>query len=454
MQRFKAFQSPTGSVGAALARFPLRPLLEDRRGAAVMMVALMAPVMMGMTALAVDVGMWRLEKVRLQLAVDSAALAAAYARLAGAEGESLRGVAAHELARNGFDPDQPGNYFNLVLRQRDGAVGVDDVEVTATTEGGLYFGRFLSSVPPTIEAAAVGGVDDGNLGRICVLGLEANAPSSVQFRGNPDIELNCTVASNSKDYVSSMEIAGNSIITAAALLAVGGITNVDSANITAEAIWPFTGVPVADPFGPQGRNLQPPPSGTCSVNGQLHVRNNTVLTPGRYCGGIRVNGAVATFSPGLYVLHNGDLTTVGQASLVGTGVTFVLTGSSANQIGSMDFAGGTHLDLSAPAAGTHWADDLGYAGILFYQDQNAASKLSSNGDNKLLGGTIARLDGTAYFPRQTLMYTGGAELKDGCLMLVARQVLFRGNAEFVQLDDSCDTLGVEALRLPSVKLLG
>jgi hypothetical protein len=454
MQRFKPLSHQPASVAAALEQLPVRPLLEDRRGAAVMMVALMAPVMMGMTALAVDVGMWRLEKVRLQLAVDSAALAAAHARLAGAEGESLRGVAAHELARNGFDPDQPGNDFNLVLRQRDGSVGVDDVEVTATTEGGLYFGRFLSSEPPTIEAAAVGGVDAGNLGRICVLGLEENAPSTVQFRGNPDIDLNCTVVSNSKDYLSSMEIAGNSTIAAAALIASGGID--------------IKGTPISRRRGHDGRSpgcrspiRSAPRAATCRRrrrhlrhNGELHVQNNTGAHPGPLLRRHPRERRHRNLQPRLYVIHNGNLTTVrpGEARRHGRHLrAHRLVGQPDRQHGLRR----RHPSRPERAECRHpWAEALGYAGILFYQDQNAASKLSSNGDNKLLGGTIARLDGTAYFPRQTLMYTGGAELKDGCLMLVARQVLFRGNAEFVQLDNSCDTLGVEALRLPSVKLLG
>jgi Flp pilus assembly protein TadG len=425
----------------------------DRKGATAMLVALGAPVIFGFTAFAVDVGLWRAEQMRLQAAVDVATLAAAHAQMNGADETTTRDVVARELARNGFDPAGDGVGFTMALVDRQPPTPYKDVEVAASTDGAYYFAKLFLSEPPLLEASALGGIDPGNLGRICVLGLEVDQPGSVQFDGNPEVDLNCSVASNSEDVVASMQIASNSVITAAALIAAGGITNVDSANITADAIWPEA-PPVVDPFGPFGRNLQPPLAGTCDVNGQTNVKRDMVLTPGRYCGGIRVNGATATFAPGLYVIYNGDLDTIGQASLVGEGVTFVLTGSTANQIGSMNFSGGTHLDLAAPAAGTPWAEALGYEGILFYQDQNATAKLSNGGDNLLLGGTVARLDGTAYFPRQTLMYTGGAELEDGCLMLVARQVYFRGNAEFMQTDEACDALGVEPLRLPSVKLLG
>ncbi len=452
MQRSSLSTKLSDGLAATLDRLGLRALHADRRGAAMMIVALGTPVMMGMTALAVDAGMWRLEKVRLQAAVDAAALAAAHAQLAGADEAALRGVAARELARNGFDPAEPGNGFDLALRQRGQGSGDTDVEVTASTEGGLYFGRMLLAEPPTIEAVATGGLDTGNYGRICVLGLDESAPSTVQFRGNPDIDLNCSVVSNSKHQTTSLEIAGNSNLVAPALIASGMIDIKGNPGIVADTLWEFA-PPATDPFGPRGRDLQAPSGGSCDHNGELRVQSDAVLWPGRYCGGIRVVGATATFMPGLYVIQNGGFRTTGQARLVGHGVTFVLTGSSPNQIGNMDFAGGTHLDLSAPAAGTAWAEALNYQGILFLQDPRAPLSLNSNGDNKLLGGSIARLEGAAYFPRQTLMYTGGANLDDSCFMLVARQVLFRGNARYRQTDNACDQLGVEALRLPAVKLV-
>ena len=441
------------SFATAFDRLDLDTFVEDRCGAALAIVATMAPVMFGFAALAVDVSMWRAEKLLLQSAVDAAALAGAYAQLDGSDLETTRAAVARELARNGYDPTEPGNGFALDLRQRDEQQRYSDVHVTADTDGAYYFAKLLMPKAPTIEATAVGGVDAGNYGRICVLGLEEQAPSTVQFRGNPAIDLNCTIASNSRDPNTSMEIAGNAMLKAAALIASGLIDIKGNPGIAVDTMWEFA-PPTTDPYGPYARDLQPPPAGPCDHNGEFRVQNDTVLTPGRYCGGIRVIGATATFMPGLYVIHNGHFRTTGQARLVGHGVTFVLTGSSANQIGSMDFAGGSHLDLRAPDTDAKWATDLNYEGVLFFQDPRAPASLSSNGDNKLLGGSIARLEGAAYFPRQTLMYTGGANLDDSCLMLVARQVLFRGNARFVQTDGACDDLGVEELRLPSVRLLG
>ena len=446
-------QRLAGSVAAAIERCGLRAFHEDRRGAALLIIALITPAMMGMTALAVDVGMWRLEQVKLQSAADAAALAAAHARLAGAEGAALEGVVARELARNGFDPAAPGNDFDVALKERDAGSPYDGVEVTATSDGDLYFGRLISSDAPTIEAAAVGGIDGGSTGRICVLGLDRTAPDTVQFRGTPDVELNCSIASNST-AASSLEITGSTTLSTPALIAAGGISGLDAGTVTVESVQQHA-PPLADPFGPTGRNLQVPAPGICDVKKALKINKSTALTPGRYCGGIQITGnSTVTFAPGLYIIDGGDLKTSGQSGLIGDGVTFVLTGASPSQIGGMDFAGGAELRLSAPGEDAAWATALGYQGVLFFQDPRAQQSAAGTVDNKLLGGSIARLDGAIYFPSQSLLYSGGADLDGSCLMLVARQVMFRGNARYIQGPDDCDGMGLEPLRPPSVRLVG
>ena len=125
MDRVTLSQTFANSVAAVLDRLGLTPLAADKRGAAVMLVALTAPAVLGMTAIAVDVGMWRLEKVRLQAAVDSAALALAHARLGGAEATQLRGIAGHELTRNGFDADAPSSSYAVSLIQREQGMDAD-----------------------------------------------------------------------------------------------------------------------------------------------------------------------------------------------------------------------------------------------------------------------------------------------------------------------------------------
>lgn len=437
---------------AMIERLGHASFVEDRRGVVMVVVGTMVPTLFGVVAFGVDVSMWRAEKLRLQAAVDAAAISAAYVQLNGAGAAATRSVVARELARNGFDPAVDGNAFDVAMQRRNGAA-YDDVQVTAETDGAFYFARMLLADPPTLGARALAGIDDGNYGRICVLGLDEEARATVDFNGGPQVELDCTIATNSSD-AEAMQISNNSTVSATALIAHGGISGADSPNVTAAQI--ATHVPrVTDPLGVHGRNLQVPPRGLCAVNGKTQLKKDTTLSPGRYCGDLRVNGGTITFEPGVYIIDGGDFKTTGQSTLVGDGVTFVMTGSSSSDIGNVDFAGGTTLNLRAPDSDDAGARALGYEGVLFFQDP-AAPISPGNGqpDNKLLGGSVARLEGWIYFPRQTLLYTGGADLDESCLAIVARKVMFRGNASFVQTPGVCEELGVEPIRTPSVRLMG
>lgn len=439
------------SLNGLVRRLGGTSFVEDRRGGVVVLTAA-APIVFGFAALAIDVSLWRAEKLRLQTAVDAAAIAAAHAQRDGADAGGTQGVVARELARNGFDPQVPGNGFQVTMLRGATEADLDDVEVTAHTASTLHFARLFLDEAPVIEATSLSGYDPGNYGRICVLALDESAPATIEFSGTPYVDVNCSIASNSNDPVASIDIAGSSSISAAALIAHGGIRGVDGADVTAGAIWAHAPAAI-DPFGPRGRDLQVPLNNGCDVDRQLKINQDETLQPGRYCGGIRINSATVTFAPGLYVIDGGEFRTAGQSRLVGDGVTFVLTGASPSLVATMDFAGGTHLDLRAPDKNDAWARNLGYEGVLFFQDPQARRSTAGTIDNKLLGGSIARLEGAVYFPQQTLLYTGGANLTDSCLMLVARQVIFRGNARFVQTGPACEALGVEELRLPGVRLL-
>jgi uncharacterized membrane protein len=79
-----------------------RSLLRDERGAVGIVAALAAPVLVGIVALGVEVGLWYAVKREAQTAADSAAIAAARAV---ASGQGAVGpVGLDSAARNGFVP--------------------------------------------------------------------------------------------------------------------------------------------------------------------------------------------------------------------------------------------------------------------------------------------------------------------------------------------------------------
>jgi Flp pilus assembly protein TadG len=104
--------------------------------------------MLGMCALAIDVGSWYQQKHALQAAADSAALAGASQLPAG--WSAAQSAANHSYARNGKASD------TITLAQTSNLTANDSVTVTARRGAAGYFVRLLgiSSVNVTVSARA------------------------------------------------------------------------------------------------------------------------------------------------------------------------------------------------------------------------------------------------------------------------------------------------------------
>ncbi len=166
----------------------------------------------------------------------------------------------------------------------------------------------------------------------------------------------------------------------------------------------------------------------------MKIKKNTTLTPGRYCGGIDFQNGTATLQPGTYIMDGGAFKANGQASIVGNGVTIILTGSGSDTA-YLDVNGGAQLSLHAPKTGT------AYNGVLFFQDtkQDAKAGQCNPGQvntNNLNGGASMDLSGAMYFPNQMLRYSGGTSTNILCLQMVALRVQFSGNSKVTSTCDS------------------
>ena len=150
--------------------------------------------------------------------------------------------------------------------------------------------------------------------------------------------------------------------------------------------------------------------------GLVKVKVDSVLQPGVYKGGILVTaGANVTFAPGNYILDGGGLSLKGNSSIEGDGVGFYLKGANA----SVDLSGGSSVDPSAPVAG-----DL--KGLIFAQDP------ASTGEHKLTGGNNTELEGTVYFPTQTVNFLGNAGGQaTSPFVVIANEIKFAGTSDFV-----------------------
>jgi hypothetical protein len=198
---------------------------------------------------------------------------------------------------------------------------------------------------------------------------------------------------------------------------------------------PNTGVdPLPDPY----EHIDLPANSGCDYNNFQTANNNAAwggnpqpLSPGRYCGGLRVRN-IAHMAAGEYIIDGGTFRVNSGAVLTSdVGVTIFLTGSGTDYA-QVDIAGGATVNISAPTSGT-------YQGIAFYQDRNAppVSDVSANNFN---GGSSMEIKGSIYIPNQAVQFSGGNDASGGCTRIVAFQVDFVGNSD---IDSDCTGYGYD-----------
>src|ERR1019366_9122975 len=73
---------------------------------------------------------------------------------------------------------------------------------------------------------------------------------------------------------------------------------------------------------------------------------NTPLSPGVYCGGIKVKSGTATFSSGNYIIVGGGISTQDSNShIVGSGVFFYNTDNSSNVYKPLQFSANADVNV-------------------------------------------------------------------------------------------------------------
>ncbi len=116
------------------------------RGQTLPLIAVFMTVLLGMCALAVDVGGWTQDRQSLRAATDAAALAGASALPQG--WAAAQTAAANEYAQNG----KPGDSVTYALSTN--LTSDDSVNVTATRVSSSYFARIFGNNSATLQATA------------------------------------------------------------------------------------------------------------------------------------------------------------------------------------------------------------------------------------------------------------------------------------------------------------
>jgi Flp pilus assembly protein TadG len=353
-------------------------------GGLAMTFALSLPVVFGALGLASDYAMMTKVRGDLQAAADAAAIAGAYeVPLAQNNAQqvvsAVKSFASYTLVKNSAATESDLAGRNLKVS----AEVIDDfsaVKVDISEQWTPFFAHFIAdNVTPVNVTATARFVGRNN---ICVLGL---APKGTAVDLNADARLtgnNCGVFSNSTGTNSLVAESGvklrAAIVCSSGGLSVSGTALVDPLPIT-------DCPPVEDPL----LKRQPPDVGSCDHHGLVINGETRTLDPGVYCGGLVIDGkSNVTLNPGVYVMKDGGLRVMGNATLSGDGAGFYITGAAQGTL----FGLNSHISLSAPTSGP-------LAGLLIFEDRNMATNLN----HRITSDDARTLIGTIYLPKGALL---------------------------------------------------
>lgn len=362
----------------------------------------------GGAGLGVDTAHWYLWKRQLQQAVDAGALAGAHAL---AQAAAYDPAARADLSENS-NTDVVVEHLSSPPTSGDWAGNADAVEVIATTSRTLPFSSLFLLTAPTIRARAVAAI--ANEGEHCIIAL-APTGVGVNVGGTANVQLGCGVAANSSGS-HAIFLEGSSWLRATPLSSVGGIHNSGENYPSGTDVQPY-GLPQTDPIA--DRNLEVPdePSACIATGYEVPPNQTRTILPGRYCNGLSLKGNVV-MAPGVYIIDGGSFYVGSHATVVGEGVTIILTGSSSSDVANIQIAGGSNVDIRAPTA----SEDSYWKGILLFQDPMASSPPLS----EVAGGSSLELEGVVYMPSGNLRFAGGSGQHADCLMIVVNRVTMTG----------------------------
>jgi hypothetical protein len=270
-----------------------------------------------------------------------------------------------------------------------------------------------SGVVAARSTAAVQGASD------CIYALNPHASGALSVGGTASLVSSCGVYVNSDNGCGISTNGNGAILTAPEYDVVGGACTQNPLTPSAN-----TGVsPTSDPLAA----LPVPASApyTCDHIGTFTSSNDTVLSPGVYCGGIHVGNATFTFGAGTYILVGGGLSTQSSNShIVGNnGVTFyntfgATTNSSNYSYSPIQIGATSTVSLVAPTSGT-------LAGILFFEDRNSPPANDDYG-----GGATAVYQGIIYAKNAAVTMYGNSSVSTAYTMLVADTISLIGTSGF------------------------
>ena len=311
-------------------------------------------VLLGFSALAVDMGHLYSTRRRMQTAADAAAIAGATALR---DGQDYSKAADDVSSFNGFTNSQN----NVAVTVSEPTLpspypsGVTYVEVDITQTVPTYFLRALGYKSMKVGARAVSGAVAGPA---CVYALDPTHSSTLALTGNANVTSQCGIINDSTSS-SGLSLTGNITLKATSIGVVGSSFS-KSGNITISPQPVPNLAALPDPLSGRAKSAAPS-AGTCTQQGGKSGSESwsgnigTLTVPaGVYNGGISISGNIGTvtFSAGNYgnkVNFNGNggslVFNPGQYQNGGSGDSITLNGNTATTFnaGTYTFCGAVDI---------------------------------------------------------------------------------------------------------------
>jgi len=371
----------------------------DRRGNVAALVAVLMPVMIGVTALALDGGLLLVQRRQAQSIADAAALGGAFAIYNGSNFSVAQTSAIAIGTANGVTISS-----SHVTQPQTGHVAV-----SVTTTNPRSFSALWGSGTMSATASATARSSSIAYSKAAILVLNP-AGSSVTLSGTTKVTAvngNVVVDSTSAAAISS---SGSPSITTPELDLSGKIlysgSNPNNATVT-KSNQSNTPDPLANIAAPSSSGMTVQSSSAMHLSGS----STTTLNPGVYDGGITLSGSSSvTLNPGVYYINGGGINMSGPSSITGNGVFIYNTGG-----GAINLSGTGTISLSPMTSGT-------YAGTTIFQDRSSSTAAT------ISGGSNISNTGTFYFPDATLTLSGTSGVAAMGGQMIVKNLTFSGSA--------------------------
>ncbi len=426
----------------------LTRLVRDKAGVSLAMTALMMPLLIGFTGLALDVGVWQVNKRNLQGAADQAAFAAAVAATGGATVAQATTQAKAVMAEHGYVDGAAGLTITVSNPASAGSYvsNTDAWEVKASKSQDLYFSKIALANPPAVAVRAVAlegsstttaATTTTKAGKGCILTLDTSASYATEITNNgASSNANCEIYTNSNS--SSALACYNNCAVAGDTYTVGGVYKNGTMNGT-NAIGQAA---VANPY----ESITPPTStdmGSTCANGNAVVRSSssatTTISPGRYCKGFNFTGTGKTLvlTSGTYYVES--IFNVGSGATLDatSGVTIIIVGSycigdtnNTCQHPDEGIGNSANIKITAPTTGP-------YAGIAMYFSSSTYRQHAFANNSNL------HIQGVLYAPNQKLAFNNNSTFDSAkCTKVISARVTINNNGN---MSADCGGTGVRSI---------